>query len=239
MLPSAEDFEASMRSLGLNRESRAVVYDSLGLFSAARLWWMLKVFGHEDVRVLDGGLPKWLGEGRAIESGDEEAPCGDWVARLDASLCASLEQVRAAELVLDARSGARFRGEAPEPRPGIASGHMPGARNLPFDQLLQPDGRLRRRQDLEETFAHLVSRQVSYVASAFAPWFVARRGPQAMAYPIAKERNAATGQGANALRELRWRAIALLQPLAMRPGIPCRLRRALTRRRSSDATYDA
>ena len=94
-------------------------------------------------------------------------------------------------------------------------------------------------QTFEGDGRSLVSRQASYVASAFAPWFVARRGPQAMASPIGKGRNAATGQGADALRERRRRAIALLQPLAMRPGIPCGLRLALTRRRRSDATYDA
>ena len=155
MLPSAEVFEAGMRTLGLNQDSRVVVYDSLGLFSATRLWWMLKAFGHEDVRVLSGGMRKWRREGRAVESGWVSHPAGNWVARLDPSLCASLEEARAAKLVLDARSGARFRGEAPEPRPGIRSGHMPNARSLPFDQLLDGDGQLRPRDELRAIFERL------------------------------------------------------------------------------------
>jgi len=148
MLPSAKDFQASMRLLGLNEESSVVVYDSLGLLSAARLWWMLKAFGHDDVRVLDGGLPKWRCEGRAVASGEVKPPCGNWTARPAPGLIASLEEACAAELVLDARSSARFRGEAPEPRPGIVSGHMPNARSLPFDQLLQANGQLRPQSEL-------------------------------------------------------------------------------------------
>ncbi|MCY4041438.1 MAG: sulfurtransferase [Gammaproteobacteria bacterium] len=149
MLPTAEAFQAGIRALGVNTESSVVVYDSLGLFSAARLWWMLKVFGHDDVRVLNGGLPKWQREGRAVESGHVDAGRGNWTAQPAPDWCVSLEETCAAELVLDARSRARFRGEAPEPRMGIASGHMPNARSLPFDQLLAPDGQMRPRAELQ------------------------------------------------------------------------------------------
>ena len=148
MLPDSAQFEAQMRALGLSKNSQVVVYDSHGLFSAARLWWMLKAFGHADVRVLDGGYPKWQREGRRVESGEVTHERGNFDARLSRSLVASLEQTQAAELVLDARSAPRFQGQAPEPRPGLPSGHMPNARNLPFDQLIRGD-RLRPREELK------------------------------------------------------------------------------------------
>ena len=155
MLPSAAAFEKSVRAFGVNRDSRIVVYDSLGLFSAARVWWMFKAFGHGDVKVLDGGLPKWLREGRVVESGEASIDPGDWVARFDPSAVVSLQEVQAAALVLDARSVARFQGEAPEPRPGLASGHMPNGRNLPYSRLLRDDGRLRPAPELRELFEQL------------------------------------------------------------------------------------
>ncbi len=148
MLPDPSQFEAQMSALGLSRDSQVVVYDTQGLFSAARLWWMLKAFGHEDVRVLDGGYPKWKREGRPVDSGEVRHHRGDFEARFTWSLVASLEQTQGAELVLDARSARRFQGQAPEPRPGLPSGHMPNARNLPFDQLIQ-DCRLRPREELK------------------------------------------------------------------------------------------
>ena len=148
MLPDSSQFEVQMRALGLSKNSQVVVYDTHGLFSAARLWWMLKAFGHEDVRVLDGGYPRWKREGRPVESGEVTHKRGDFRARFTPSLVASLEQLQGAELVLDARSAPRFRGEAPEPRPGLPSGHMPNARNLPFDQLIRDD-RLRPREELK------------------------------------------------------------------------------------------
>ena len=148
MLPDSPQFEAQMRALGLSRNSQVVVYDTHGLFSAARLWWMLKTFGHEDVRVLDGGYPKWQREGRPVESGEVTHKPGNFAARFTRSLVASLEQTQGVELVLDARSAPRFQGRAPEPRPGLPSGHMPNARNLPFDQLIRDD-RLRPREELK------------------------------------------------------------------------------------------
>ncbi len=154
MLASPSEFQAHMRALGLCKGSSVVVYDALGIFSAARLWWMLRVYGHEKVRILDGGLPKWLDEGRALQAGEAESKSGDFEARFMSSRVASLEETRAAPLVLDARSAARFQGFAPEPRPGLPSGHMPNARNLPFERLIR-DARLRPREELEEIFEDL------------------------------------------------------------------------------------
>lgn len=157
MLPSPAAFAASMGLLGVSDRSPVVVYDAAGLFSAARVWWMLKVMGARDVRVLDGGLPKWRTEGRPIETGP--APSSAFAVfspRLDAGAVADLAQVRAAladgTQVVDARGGPRFRGEAAEPRAGLRAGHMPGARNLPYPSVLEPDGTLKRGAALEGAF---------------------------------------------------------------------------------------
>lgn len=154
MLSSPSQFEAQMRALGLSRRSQVVVYDSHGLFSAPRLWWMLGTYGHGQVRILDGGLPKWLDEGRPVESGQVTRKQGDFKARFIAGRVASLDGARSAALVLDARSAQRFQGLAPEPRPTVPSGHMPNARNLPFDSVVR-DGRLRPREELEAIFARV------------------------------------------------------------------------------------
>ena len=154
MLSSASAFEAQMRSLGMYKNSQVVVYDTHGLFSAARLWWMLRTFGHDQVRVLDGGLPKWIEESRRVASGEVTPSLGDFTGRYIPSRVASLDEIHKAELVLDARSAGRFQGVAPEPRPGLPSGHMPNARNLPFDRLIR-DARLRSREELKEIFAEV------------------------------------------------------------------------------------
>lgn len=158
MLPSPASFSASMGVLGVSDESTVVVYDTAGLFSAARLWWMLKVMGCADVRVLDGGLPAWIAEGRPTEEG--HAPSSGFALfqpRFAPSAVAGLDHVRGAldvgGQVVDARGAARFRGEAPEPRPGVRPGHMPGAINLPYASLLNPDGRMKRGAVLEAAFA--------------------------------------------------------------------------------------
>ncbi len=149
MLPPPEQFTTAMRELGINQDDHVVVYDSAGLFSAARAWWMLRVFGHGRVSVLDGGLPAWkLAGGALVSTAQERAaerPSGDFTASTpDATLLRSLQQVRhalaaAGEQILDARPAPRFRGEVPEPRPGLRAGHMPGALNLPYAQVLDPD----------------------------------------------------------------------------------------------------
>jgi len=140
MLPSAEKFAVRMRKLGLGDGHRIVVYDSAGLLSAARVWWMLRVFGHDDVAILNGGLPKWLAEKRPVT---DELPVPrerHFTARLNTMLVRDKGQIvdnleSGREQVIDARARARFEGTLAEPRAGLRSGHIPGSRNLPYDQL--------------------------------------------------------------------------------------------------------
>lgn len=157
MLPSPAVFAAHARRLGVNNGSEIVVYDAHGLFSAARVWWSFRAMGHSAVRVLDGGLPVWIAESRPLEGGEASPAPGAFEARPDAGLVRDLARVRAAlasrgEQLLDARGRARFSGEAPEPRPGLRSGHMPGALNLPFDEVLET-GRLLGAAELQRRFA--------------------------------------------------------------------------------------
>lgn len=157
MAPPPEKFVSRVRAMGIGDGHRVVVYDQAGLFSAARVWWMFRLMGHQDVAVLDGGLPKWLAEGRPTE--DLEPPKRDrhFTARRDASLVRDVTQVAAAvklgqEQIVDARSAARFAGEAPEPRKGLRSGHMPGAKNVPYTALLNEDGTMKDPAALEAAF---------------------------------------------------------------------------------------
>lgn len=158
MLPSPEDFAAAVGALGIASTDSIVVYDSRGLFSAARVWWMFRVMGHDDVAVLDGGLPRWVAEGRAIESGPAKTPePRTFVPRFRPDLVRDADQIlRVAEsraaLILDARAADRFRGEAPEPRPGLRSGHIPGSNNVPWPTLLR-DGALLPPEALAQRFA--------------------------------------------------------------------------------------
>jgi thiosulfate/3-mercaptopyruvate sulfurtransferase len=157
MLPSADAFAARMGGLGLRETSHIVVYDTVGIRSSARAWWMFRAMGAARVQVLDGGLPKWRAEGRPVESGPADpATATTFVARLNRSLLADLETVRAAlpgsTQVVDARAADRFEGRAPEPRPGLRSGHMPGALNLPFPLLLDTDGKMKPPSGLEDAF---------------------------------------------------------------------------------------
>jgi thiosulfate/3-mercaptopyruvate sulfurtransferase len=147
MLPTPEAFAEAAGALGLTDQDTIVVYDGVGLFSAPRVWWTLRTFGARDVRILAGGLPAWVGAGLPLESGDPHPEPARFCATGSARAVCDMAEVTAmlrsrdASLV-DARAPARFRGEAPEPRPGIPSGHMPGARNLPFDALIGPGGKL-------------------------------------------------------------------------------------------------
>lgn len=157
MLPKPASFAARAGSLGMAADDRIVVYDTLGIRSAARVWWMFRAMGARDVRVLDGGRPKWLFEGRKVESGPVTLPtAATFTSTPRPDLVADIDAVRAAltgrAQVLDARPADRFSGDAPEPRPGLRSGHMPGALNLPFTALLNPDGTMKQRPALEEAF---------------------------------------------------------------------------------------
>ncbi len=152
MMPTPTAFASAMRKLGVPDGAQIVVYDGLGLFSAPRLWWMLRAFGARDVVILDGGLPKWKAEGRPLEDGETIRTPAHFNARLDHSVVASMADVQKAlaentAQVLDARPAERFRGEAPEPRPGLRMGHMPGSKSVPFAALLQ-DGRLKPAAEL-------------------------------------------------------------------------------------------
>jgi len=149
MLPAAGDFEARVRDLGVRRESRVVVYDGSGAnLSAARAWWMFRVFGHPGVAVLDGGLAKWRDESRALETGPLGVPpAGDFIARLDARQVIGLNALRnhltsGDAQVVDMRSAGRFTGRDPEPRPGLRRGHIPGSVSVPYGELVAEDGTL-------------------------------------------------------------------------------------------------
>jgi thiosulfate/3-mercaptopyruvate sulfurtransferase len=147
MLPAPQDFATAVRRLGVDVGSTLVVYDTIGVFSAPRVWWSFRAMGHAPVFVLDGGLKKWVDEGHPVEAGWREPEHGAFKAHPAADLLADTEAVRAAlasgaAQVVDARSAVRFRGEAPEPRPGLRAGHMPGARNVPWSQVVAADGTL-------------------------------------------------------------------------------------------------
>jgi thiosulfate/3-mercaptopyruvate sulfurtransferase len=155
MLPSAAEFGRYAGSLGVGEDAAVVVYDGSGTnLSAARAWWMFRVFGHPAVRVLDGGLGAWRREGRPLESGDIVLPPGVFAATLDPTAVRSREEVQlalatGAAQVVDLRPAGRFVGKDPEPRPGLPSGHMPGARSLPYTELVRPDGIMLPPDELE------------------------------------------------------------------------------------------
>jgi thiosulfate/3-mercaptopyruvate sulfurtransferase len=157
MLPSAHDFGTAAGALGLSEDMTIIIYDGAGLFAAPRVRWTFIVMGAKDVRVLDGGLPKWLAEGRPVVAGTPAPEPRIFKATLNESAVANLEDVKAAlkgrtAQVVDARPAARFRGEAAEPRPGLASGHMPGSLSLPFDQVVK-EGRLVEPEKVRSAFA--------------------------------------------------------------------------------------
>ena len=157
MLPPPQDFATAVRRLGVDAGSTLVVYDSVGVFSAPRVWWSFRAMGHAKVFVLDGGLRKWVAEGHPVEAGWREPEHGEFKAHPAADLLADAEAVRAAlasgaAQVVDARSAMRFRGEAPEPRPGLRAGHMPGARNVPWSQVVAADGTLAAPAQLMAAF---------------------------------------------------------------------------------------
>src|SRR5271165_3161608 len=143
MIPSPELFARKMEGLGIGDDDRVVVYDSAGLSSAGRAWWMLRLFGHHDVALLDGGLPKWQAEGRPIDTMIPAPAPRRFAARFEpslvrdrAALIANLATAR--EQVIDARAAGRFDGSVAEVRPGLRSGHIPGSCNLPYDRLTDP-----------------------------------------------------------------------------------------------------
>ena len=157
MAPPVEKFMSRLRAMGVGDGHQVVVYDGAGLFSAARVWWLFKLMGKQDVAVLDGGLPKWRAEGRALEDMPPVLRERHMTVQRQSHLVKDVSQVAAAVKlgdwqILDARSAERFRGDVPEPRPGLRAGHMPGALNLPFTQVLNPDATMKRGDALRAAF---------------------------------------------------------------------------------------
>ena len=168
MRPSAADFGRAMTELGVDRDDRIIVYDNSPLRTAARGWFMFRHFGAERVAILDGGFQKWRSEGRPVESG----PARPRKARFDANESpgevATKQEILAGTAVpiLDARGKARFEGSEPDPRPNVAAGHIPGARNLPFAALYRDDGTLKSEGELFQAFEQLrVDPEAPFIAS--------------------------------------------------------------------------
>lgn len=158
MAPPAEKFVSRMRAMGVGDGHQVVVYDGAGLFSAARVWWLFRLMGKTDIAVLDGGLPKWLAEGRETEDMPPVVRDRHITAQRQAQLVKDVTQVAAAAKlgdwqIADARSPGRFAGEEPEPRPGLRGGHIPGARNVHYRSLLNPDGTMKDAAGLAAAFA--------------------------------------------------------------------------------------
>ena len=153
-LPSPDAFAAAVGALGIGDDTEVVAYEAAGLFTAPRAWWMFAVMG-KPIEILAGGLARWQAEGHPVESGPARAPApATFTPRFDPALFASADDVAAAlqagETVVDVRSPERFAGAAPEPRPGIRAGHMPGAKNLHYAKLAGPDGSLRPDAELRQ-----------------------------------------------------------------------------------------
>jgi thiosulfate/3-mercaptopyruvate sulfurtransferase len=157
MLPSPEDFAVAVGKLGVGDQNTIVAYDGHGMFSSPRVWFTFRLFGADNVFILEGGLPKWKAEGRALASGPVTHPSRTFAARKRGDVVASLARVqqalasRSAQIV-DARSPERFRGEAPEPRPGVRSGRIPGSYNVPSSSVVK-DGLLLPPDELRQAFA--------------------------------------------------------------------------------------
>jgi thiosulfate/3-mercaptopyruvate sulfurtransferase len=159
MLPSTVKFASRMKKMGVGDGIRIVVYDTQGLFSAARVWWTFRAMGHEDVAVLNGGLKKWQAEGHPTEDGPaRKRPECHFTPLMNASLVRDVDDVKdilakKSAQIVDARPPARFNGSEPEPRPGLRCGHLPGARNVPSQSLLNEDGTLKTPAELSTIFA--------------------------------------------------------------------------------------
>ena len=169
MMPSSQLFQEEVRKIGVNKDSAIVVYDDVGLYASPRAWWMFRAMGHTKVAVLDGGLPKWLSEGRDESDQYLSVDAGNFIAKVVDDLFFDFEGVLGALgdsgcTILDARSCARFKGLEPEPRPEVRSGHIPNSKNLPFPSVLE-GGELRSRDELRSIFAELVSDNQKVITS--------------------------------------------------------------------------
>ncbi len=158
MAPPVEKFMSRLRAMGVGDGHQVVVYDAQGLFSAARVWWLFRLMGQDSIAVLDGGLPKWLAEGRETEDIGPVIRDRHMTGRRQNHLVRDVTQVAAAAKlgdheILDARSAGRFRGEEPEPRPGLRGGHIPGSKNVHYRTLLNADGTMKTPDDLRAVLA--------------------------------------------------------------------------------------
>lgn len=157
MVPPVEKFMSRLRAMGVGDGHQVVVYDTHGLFSAARVWWLFRLMGHDDVAVLDGGFPKWQAEGREIEDLPPVIRDRHMTVRRQNHMVRDVTQVSAATKlgdheILDARPPGRFRGEEPEPREGLRGGHIPGSKSVPASALLNPDKTMKSPEDLRAVF---------------------------------------------------------------------------------------
>ncbi len=158
MLPPTPKFASRMKKLGVGDGMRIVVYDTYGLFSAARVWWTFRAMGHQDVAVLNGGLKKWKAEGRPLEDGQPVARTArHFTPLLNNSLVRDLDDmksyVKKGDMqIVDARPKGRFEGTETEPRPGLRSGHIPGSKNVPSQSIVNEDGTLKSKPELEAIF---------------------------------------------------------------------------------------
>lgn len=157
MAPPIEKFMSRLRAMGVGDGHQVVVYDGMGLFSAARVWWMFRLMGQDNIAVLDGGFPKWQAEGREIEDLPPMIRDRHMTVRRQAHLVKDVTQVSAAAKlqdaeIIDARAPERFRGEVEEPRAGLRAGHIPGSKNVPFTTLLKADGTMKDEAALRATF---------------------------------------------------------------------------------------
>jgi len=158
MVPPVEKFMSRLRAMGVGDGHQVVVYDAKGLFSAARVWWLFRLMGQDNIAVLDGGLPKWQAEGRPIEDLPPLVRDRHMTVRRQNHMVKDVTQISAAAKlgdheILDARSAARFRGDAPEPREGLRAGHIPGSRNVPYTELLNDDRTMKDPERLREILA--------------------------------------------------------------------------------------
>jgi thiosulfate/3-mercaptopyruvate sulfurtransferase len=198
MLPSAEQFARDVGALGIAETDTIVVYDGAGMFSSPRVWWTFRLFGAQNVFVLEGGLPRWKAEGRPLESGTGKRAPKTFRARPPRDVVASLADVQAAlagktAQVVDSRPAERFRGEVPEPRPGVRPGHIPGSLSVPSSALVE-NGTLVSPERLRAVFAAGGSSQAAARASPPPP-----PGSRSMR-SVANRRRSTTAPGRNGAR---------------------------------------
>jgi len=157
MLPNPADFATAAGQLGLSETMRLVVYDTSGLLGAPRVWWTLRTFGAQNVKILEGGLPKWIAEGRPTETGEVQPTPRVFIPHFDPAAVVDAEAVNAASKngtsqIIDARAAPRFRGEVAEPRAGLRSGHIPNSLNLPWREVVG-EGTLKSPEEIRKAFA--------------------------------------------------------------------------------------